>query len=71
MILTLTLQITINFNSIPRNVMSFGRRIRPAEALKIITGETGYSTRSLLNYYRPLYNWLIKEIIKYRIPVGW
>ncbi|KAL0268365.1 UNVERIFIED_CONTAM: hypothetical protein PYX00_010339 [Menopon gallinae] len=54
-----------------RSMMSLGRRIHWTEALKMVTGETDYSTRPLLNYYRPLYKWLIREIVKYRIPVGW
>lgn len=52
-------------------MMSLGSSVTWQEALKMVTGESSYSVRPLLDYYRPLYKWLLKEIRDHDIPVGW
>lgn len=51
--------------------MSLGSSISWKESLHLITGESSYSVRPLLEYYEPLYRWLMLQIEKNDIPVGW
>lgn len=51
--------------------MSLGSSITWEEAFEMVTGETKLSVRPLLDYYRPLYDWLLREIREKDIPVGW
>ena len=52
-------------------MMSLGSSITWKEGLKMVTGTNEYSARPLLQYYQPLYEWLLKMIRNYNIPVGW
>ncbi|KAK6619979.1 hypothetical protein RUM44_006379 [Polyplax serrata] len=54
-----------------RKMMSLGSSITWEEAFEMVTGETKLSVRPLLDYYRPLYDWLLREIREKDIPVGW
>ena len=52
--------------------MSLGQSRPWQEALKTITGgRSDISAASLLNYYKPLIEWLEEEIRRDKIPIGW
>lgn len=41
------------------------------QALHILTGTYNYDVEPLLQYYAPLKSWLLEQIDRYDIPVGW
>ncbi|CAL8102819.1 unnamed protein product [Orchesella dallaii] len=41
------------------------------DALEIVTGVRDLNAEPILDYYKPLYEWLVKENAKYNETVGW
>lgn len=54
-----------------KKAMKLGASTHWTEALQILTGSKTISVQPLLEYYRPLYDFLEKLVIEYEIPVGW
>ncbi|GJQ76087.1 hypothetical protein Trydic_g1839 [Trypoxylus dichotomus] len=54
-----------------RMMMEKGASITWSEALRIVSGRDGITTKPLLEYYKPIYRWLKNYIKLYKIPVGW
>lgn len=54
-----------------RSMMEFGQSIDWKEALEIVTHETEYSAKPLLEYFQPLDKWLTKVIEEEQIILGW
>lgn len=51
--------------------MALGASAHWTEVLFTLTGKTEITGDALLEYYRPLINWLEKIVIEYSIPFGW
>lgn len=51
--------------------MEKGSSISWNEALKMLNGRDYLSTKPLLEYYQPVYEWLEKYIKMYDVYVGW
>lgn len=54
-----------------RYILEKGASIKWSEALALLTGKEYLSTTSLLEYYRPIYEWLQKYIELHNVYVGW
>lgn len=54
-----------------RALMEKGASIEWTEALTMLTGKDYLSTKPLLEYYKPVYQWLEKYIEMYNVDVGW
>ncbi|PNF34382.1 hypothetical protein B7P43_G14533 [Cryptotermes secundus] len=54
-----------------RGMMSMGSSQPWGKALQILTGNSYYDVKPLLQYYEPIYRWLQAQIQRYNIPVGW
>ncbi|XP_043467418.1 angiotensin-converting enzyme-like isoform X3 [Leptopilina heterotoma] len=54
-----------------RSFMQLGSTINWKDALYQSTGSTNYEAKFLLNYFKPLREWLQMQIDRHNIPVGW
>lgn len=51
--------------------LSLGASVAWPDVLFLLTGSRDISTQPLLEYYRPLIDWLEEKIDELDIPVGW
>lgn len=51
--------------------MSLGVSVHWTQVLKMLTGQDYISTKPLLDYYLPVYEWLKKYVEVNDIPIGW
>lgn len=51
--------------------MEKGSSIKWHEALSMLSGRDYLSTKALLEYYQPVYEWLQNYIDAYDVYVGW
>nr|CAD7205983.1 unnamed protein product [Timema douglasi]CAD7416867.1 unnamed protein product [Timema poppensis] len=54
-----------------RSMMSLGSSKPWQEALRVMTGETDYSAGPLLEYYQPLFEWLVRYAQQHHLIIGW
>lgn len=52
-------------------MMALGSSHPWEDALEMLTGTRQLSPEPLLEYYKPLYEWLQKQVQEHNIPVGW
>ncbi|CAL8102816.1 unnamed protein product [Orchesella dallaii] len=53
------------------DMLRIGSSVPWQDALEIVTGTRDLDAEPLLNYYKPLYDWLIKENRKHDENIGW
>ncbi|ODN03594.1 Angiotensin-converting enzyme [Orchesella cincta] len=53
------------------DMLRIGSSVPWQDALEIVTGVRDLNAEPILNYYKPLYDWLVKENAKYNETVGW
>ncbi|CAH0552075.1 unnamed protein product [Brassicogethes aeneus] len=53
------------------SMMERGAGIHWSEAMKIITGKDKISSKPVLEYYKPVYTWLLDYIEKNNVYIGW
>ena len=51
--------------------MSLGSSVGFKEVLKVLVGQEELSLQGLLEYYRPLYDWLMEQNAKEYNEIGW
>lgn len=54
-----------------RNMLKLGRSKSWTQALKELTGETQMKASGILDYFQPLYDWLVVENEKNGVYIGW
>ncbi|TMW51741.1 hypothetical protein DOY81_003168 [Sarcophaga bullata] len=51
--------------------MSLGSSVGFKEVLNVLVGQEKLSLQGLLEYYRPLYDWLMEQNVKENNEIGW
>ncbi|GFQ72767.1 angiotensin-converting enzyme [Trichonephila clavata] len=54
-----------------KDMLSLGASVSWKDTLEVLTGERKISAKSLLNYYLPLYHWLIEYNRNHNISITW
>lgn len=57
--------------SSPRDTMKLGHSKPWPEAMKLITGQPNMSASAMMNYFKPLTEWLITENRRHGETLGW
>lgn len=55
----------------PRDAMKLGFSKPWPEAMKLITGQTNMSASAMMNYFKPLLDWLLTENGRHGEKLGW
>ncbi|GIZ04964.1 angiotensin-converting enzyme [Caerostris extrusa] len=54
-----------------KSMLSLGASVSWQDALETLTGERELSAKPLLNYYKPLYRWLVEYNRRHNISIDW
>ena len=52
-------------------MLQLGKSVPWPNAMEVLTGTRDISTKSILTYFQPLYDWLRKVNLKNGVKVGW
>ncbi len=65
------IRVMVAKRAIFRRMMSLGQSVPWQAALESLAGDRAISSAAILEYYRPLHDWLQAEVDALNINVGW